>query len=162
MLFCYNHIGNLRNIHPRDKDTVGLRLALKALKRDYGFSDIEASSPTCAKAKALPEGRVALTFNHAEWLYVLNEDMSLAADFELMDSAGAWHRARIVNFKDHWLWYAKANVKNGEFEGNVIELAADGVAEPKAVRYLYNSPWQGSVFNQASLPLGAFEMEVEK
>ena len=157
-----NDIGNLKNIHPRDKDTVGLRLALKALKRDYGFSNIEASSPTCAKAKALPGGRVALTFDHAEWLYVLNEDMSLAADFELLDSAGAWHRARIMNFKDHWLWYAKRNVKNGEFEGNVIELAADGVSEPRAVRYLYNAPWQGSVFNQASLPLGAFEMAVEK
>lgn len=37
-----------------------------------------------------------------------------------------------------------------------------GIAEPKAVRYLFNSPWQGSVFNEASLPLGPFTMAVEK
>lgn len=104
----------------------------------------------------------------AEWQaqrapsFVQPEDMSLAADFELMDSAGKWHAARIVNFKDSWMWRSKKNVKNGEFEGNAIELVADGVAGPKAVRYLFNSPWQGSVFNEASLPLGPFAMAVEE
>ena len=153
-------IGNLRNIHPRDKDTVGLRLALRALKKDYGFGDIQDASPEVRKATCDASGKVSLEFTNAKWMYVLNEDMSLAADFELMDSAGAWHRARIVNFKDTWIWWSKKFVKNGEFEGKAIELAVDGVAQPKAVRYLFNSPWQGSVFNEASLPLGPFEMPV--
>lgn len=151
-------IGNLRNIHPRDKDTVGLRLALRALKRDYGFADIQDASPEVLKATCDNKGKVCLEFANAKWMYVLNEDMSLAADFELMDSAGKWHKARIVNFKETWIWWSKKYVKNGEFEGNKIELAADGVAEPVAVRYLFNSPWQGSVFNEASLPLGPFMM----
>ena len=157
-----NDVGNIRNIHPRDKDTVGLRLALKALKRDYGFADIEASSPTCVKAEKLPGGRVALTFDHAEWLYVLNEDTSLAADFELQWPDGHWQKATIHNFKDVWVWYAKRNVKNGTFAGNRIELSVYGLGEPQAVRYLHNSPWQGSVFNQASLPLGAFEKRIDR
>ena len=151
-------IGNLRNIHPRDKDTVGLRLALRALKKDYGFSDIQDASPEVRKATCDNKGKVCLEFANAKWMYVLNEDMSLAADFELMDSAGKWHKARIVNFKETWIWWSKKYVKNGEFEGNKIELAADGVAEPVAVRYLFNSPWQGSVFNEASLSLGPFMM----
>jgi sialate O-acetylesterase len=153
-------IGNLRNIHPRDKDTVGLRLALRALKRDYGFAGIQDASPEVQKATCDSSGKVRLEFANATWMYVLNEDMSLAADFELMDPAGKWHAARIVNFKDTWIWWSKKYAKNGEFEGNAIELAADGVAQPKAVRYLFNSPWQGSVFNEASLPLGPFEMSV--
>jgi sialate O-acetylesterase len=153
-------IGNLRNIHPRDKDTIGLRLALRALKKDYGFSDIQDASPEVLKATCDASGKVRLEFANAKWMYVLNEDMSLAADFELMDPAGKWHAARIVNFKDTWIWWSKKYAKNGEFEGNAIELAADGVAQPKAVRYLFNSPWQGSVFNEASLPLGPFEMSV--
>ena len=153
-------IGNLRNIHPRDKDTVGLRLALRALKREYGFDDMQDASPEVRRATCDASGKVSLEFANAKWLYVLNEDMSLAADFELMDSAGKWHAARIVNFKDSWIWWSKKYAKNGEFEGNAIELAADGVAQPKAVRYLFNSPWQGSVFNEASLPLGPFELSV--
>ena len=32
------------------------------------------------------------------------------------------------------------------------------IAQAEAVRYLFNSPWQGSVFNEASLPLGPFMM----
>ena len=154
-------IGNLRNIHPRDKDTVGLRLALRALKREYGFDDMQDASPEVRRATCDASGKVSLEFANAKWLYVLNEDMSLAADFELMDSAGKWHAARIVNFKDSWIWWSKKYAKNGEFEGNSIELAADGVAQPKAVRYLFNSPWQGSVFNEASLPLGPFMIPVE-
>ena len=153
-------IGNLRNIHPRDKDTVGLRLALRALKRDYGFADIQDASPEVQKATCDASGKVRLEFANAKWMYVLNEDMSLTADFELMDSAGKWHAARIVNFKDTWIWWLKQYAKNGELEGNSIELAADGVAQPKAVRYLFNSPWQGSVFNEASLPLGPFVVPV--
>ena len=155
-------IGNLRNIHPRDKDTVGLRLALRALKREYGFDDMQDASPEVRRATCDGSGKVSLEFANAKWLYVLNEDMSLAADFELMDSAGKWHAARIVNFKDSWIWWSKKYAKNGEFEGNSIELAAGGVAQPKAVRYLFNSPWQGSVFNEAALPLGPFAIAVEE
>lgn len=151
-------IGNLRNIHPRDKDTVGLRLALRALKKDYGFTGIQDASPEVRKATCDASGKVSLEFANAKWMYVLNEDMSLAADFELMDPTGAWRAARIANFKESWRWWEKRSVKNGEVEGNVIELSADGVAQPKAVRYLFNSPWQGSVFNEASLPLGPFAM----
>lgn len=157
-----NDVGNLKNIHPRDKDTVGLRLALKALKRDYGYSDIEDSSPTCVKAENIGGGRVVLTFANAEWMYVLNEDMSLGADFEFQRPDGKWQKAYIANFKDIWLWWAKKNVKDGTFVSNRIELSSPGLDRPVAVRYLYNSPWQGTVFNQASLPLGAFERKIGK
>ncbi len=153
-------VGNLSNIHPTDKDTVGLRLALRVLKRLYGFADIEDASPEPIRATADAEGRVTLSFAHAKWLYVYNDDMTLAADFELEDEAGRWHKASILNFRDTWLWYLKRNVKNGEFAGSEIQLSAPGVKKPKTVRYLFNSPWKGSVFNEASLPLGPFELSV--
>lgn len=90
-----------------------------------------------------------------------DEDTSLAADFELQWPDGRWQKATIHNFKDVWVWYAKRNVKNGTFAGNRIELSVYGLDEPQAVRYLHNSPWQGSVFNQASLPLGVFERKIK-
>ena len=153
-------VGNLRNIHPMDKDTVGLRLALRALRRDYGFDGIEDASPVAERATAAADGTVTVSFAHARNLHVLNDDMGLAADFELQDASGAWKRAEIRNFRDTWVWWQKKNVKHGEIDGNGIVLAAPGVKAPRAVRYLFNSPWRGSVFNQASLPLGPFLMPV--
>ena len=150
-------LGNLKNIHPMDKDAVGLRLALRALKRDYGFADIEDASPEPIAAEVAVGGQVSVTFGHATDLYVLNDDMSLAADFELQDEKGVWHKARIRNFKETWVWYIKMNVCYGEIAGPTIRLTADGLANPVAVRYLFNSPWKSSVFNQASLPLGPFD-----
>ena len=37
-------------------------------------------------------------------------------------------------------------------------VAAEGVAEPKKLRYLYSSPWFGSLYSDACLPLGAFHI----
>ena len=154
-------VGNFANIHPTDKDTVGLRLALRALKRLYGFAEIEDSSPEPIRATVDAEGCVTLLFSHARWLYVLNDDLSLAVDFELADELDRWHKASVLNFRDTWVWYLKRNVKNGEFIGNEIRLSSPGVTNPKAVRYLFNSPWKGSVFNEVSLPLGPFELPVK-
>ena len=155
-------VGSFRNIHPTDKNTVGLRLALRALKRDYGFSGIEDASPVPVGARRTPDGCVAVTFDHAEWMYVINDDMGLAADFEVKDADGGWRKATIVNFRETWVAYLKQNRKFGEIDGGSIVLSASGTKNPVAVRYLFNAPWKGSVFNGASLPLGPFEMDVMK
>ena len=155
-------LGCFRNIHPRDKDTVGLRIALRVLKREYGFSELRDASPEPVKAAVRADGMVAVSFAHAEWLYVINDDMSLFADFELKGSDGRWRPAKIMNFRDTWVWYQKRNVKNGEIDGSEILLAAPDVSAPVAVRYLHNAPWKGTVFNDVSLPLGPFEIPIAK
>ena len=154
-------LGHPRNIHPRDKDTVGLRLALRVLKNEYGFSSLRDASPEPVRAVRRADGTVAVTFSSADWLYVINDDMSLFADFELKGPDGRWHRATIRNFRETWVWHQKRHVKNGEIDGPVLLLAADGLTRPAAVRYLHQAPWKGSVFSDASLPLGPFERPVE-
>ena len=47
---------------------------------------------------------------------------------------------------------------NGPVTGKDLVVSADGVAEPKKLRYLYSSPWFGSVYSDACLPLGAFHI----
>ena len=46
-------------------------------------------------------------------------------------------------------------------DGEGIVVSADGVAVPKAVRYLHVKPWFGRIMNEAGLPLGAFAAEVK-
>ena len=37
-------------------------------------------------------------------------------------------------------------------------IVADGVTEPKKLRYLYSSPWFGALYSDAGLLLGAFHI----
>ena len=148
-----NDVGNLTDIHPNEKGTVGLRLALHALKRDYGFADIQDNSPTVKDWKV--EGDTAiLTFDNARWLYQYNPDFSLTTRFELAGADGVFKPAGIQNFVKG----KKGGRPRGRIDGAEIRLKAEGVAEPVKVRYLHAEPWTGNVYNDADLPLGAFEL----
>jgi sialate O-acetylesterase len=151
-----NDIGNLRDIHPNEKEMVGKRLALHALKRDYGFTDIEADSPTLKEWKV--EGdKFVLTFDHAKSLYVYNPDRSFANGFELAGEDGVFKPAKIVNRVQSQRGNGQVAYL-GTLEGAQIVVSADGVAEPKKLRYLYSAPWFGSIYNEVNLPLGSFHI----
>ena len=150
-----NDIGNLHDIHPNEKEMVAKRLALHALKRDYGFDKIEDRSPTL-KSWKIEGNKFVLSFDNAESFYIYNPDRSLSNGFELAGADGVFKPAKIVNVVE-----SKRNGKpyySGPISGPHIVVAADGVTEPKKLRYLYSSPWFGSVYNQVNLPLGAFHI----
>lgn len=62
-----NDIGNIRDIHPRNKQDVGLRLANQALNRTYGRSEITWAGPVY-RSFAIEGQTVRVTFDHAEGL----------------------------------------------------------------------------------------------
>ena len=45
--------------------------------------------------------------------------------------------------------------------GAKLVVAAEGVAEPKKLRYLHSKPWFGCIYNEVNLPLGPFEISAE-
>ena len=144
-----NDIGNIADIHPNDKETVGQRLALLSLKYDYGFDALKADSPTVKSARA--EGAsIVVEFDNAESLYVYNPDMSLTAGLEVCGADGAWKPGSIKNLKG----------EKGLVDGARLVVEAEGVAEPKKLRYLHSKPWFGCIYNEVNLPLGAFEATV--
>ena len=148
-----NDVGNLNDIHPNEKGIVGIRLALHALKRDYGFADIQDNSPTVKGWKV--EGDTAvLAFDNAKWLYQYNPDFSLTTRFELAGADGVFKPAEIQNFVKG----KRGGRPRGRIDGAEIRLKAEGVSEPVRVRYLHAAPWTGNVYNDADLPLGAFEL----
>jgi len=152
-----NDVGNLSDIHPNDKRTVAKRLALHALKRDYGFASVRDNSPTLSTWK-IDGSKFVLSFNDAEGWYVYNADRSVQTGFEICGADGKWVAAKIENLashKDH-----KGNLQyDGPIKGKDLIVSAEGVAEPKKLRYLHSRPWFGCLYNEVCLPLGAFAIE---
>ena len=149
-----NDVGNLRDIHPNDKQTVGERLALLALKRDYGFADLKADSPTLRSWKV--EGdKFVLSFNDVEGWYLYNGDWSTSTGFEIAGADGKFVPAKIANLR---MWKPERGESRGQIDGRDLVVVADGVKEPKKLRYLFSRPWKGTLYNEVNLPLGAFHI----
>ncbi len=149
-----NDCGNLSDIHPNDKETVGQRLALLALKRDYGFKDVIADSPTLTNWKIEGE-RFILSFKDVERWYLYNPDWSIETGFEIAGADGKFVPAKLVNLvpRDN-----KVTQSRGLIKGKELIVSAPGVAEPKKLRYLFSRPWRGALYNEGNLPLGAFHI----
>ena len=142
--------GNQADVHPNDKEIVAKRLALHALKRDYGFADIEDCSPVLKDWKSDTNGVVTLAFDHADGWYYYNDDLSAPKGFDIAGPDGVFKPAKILN---------KA-VNNGILVGRDLQIAADGVTKPRRIRYLANVPQVGSIYAaNTSLPLGSFEID---
>ena len=152
-----NDVGNLKDIHPNDKRTVARRLALHALKRDYGFTRICDDSPTLRSWK-IENGAFVLTFNDAEGFYVYNPDRSMDNGFEVAGTDGVWKKAKIANLRVTQHYRTKQPVVNGEILEPRLVVSSDEVKEPVQLRYLRNAPWFGSVYSDRCLPIGAFEI----
>ena len=150
-----NDVGNLNDIHPNDKRTVAKRLSLHALKRNYGWSHVQNESPTL-KSWQIEGNKFVLSFDHAESFYVYNPNWTMKTGFEICGADGVWKPAKISN-----LFPAPKSGQrrpSGLLKGDKVIVEADGVAEPKRLRYLYSEPWFGSLYGDSCLPVGAFHI----
>ena len=145
--------GNQADIHPNDKEIVAKRLALHALKRDYGFKDIEDSSPVLKGWKSNTNGVVTLILDHADGWYYYNADRSAPKGFDIAGPDGVFKHAKIIN-------KASGGLNSGVLSGRALQIVADGVTKPRRIRYLANVPQVGSLYAaNTSLPLGSFEID---
>ena len=150
-----NDRGNLDDIHPNDKETVGMRLAALALSRDYGFDDLCAESPTVKDWKVEGDTFV-LTFNHANRLYVYNPNWSsIDVGFEIAGPDGVFKPARITTLVP---FFGSKERSHGAIDGDGLRVRAEGVTEPKKLRYLHSRPWFGCLYGETGLPVGAFHI----
>lgn len=128
-------IGDEKDIHPKNKQDVGLRLALVALAKTYG-RQIESSGPTLQSVK--PDGeRLRLTFAHADGGMTLKGDA--ARVFAL---AGA---------DRNWFWATP------RVEGNQIVLTSPVVPKPLYARYAWSNLPRATLSNGANLPAPPFQ-----
>jgi sialate O-acetylesterase len=130
-------IGDAADIHPKNKQDVGLRLALGALKGHYGL-DLVASGPAYEAMKV--EGTaVRLEFTDADGLTTSDNEAPKA--FALSGPDGVWHHAAAT------------------IDGTTIVLTADGVSEPRAVRYAWANNPAVNLTNGAGLPAVPFRSD---
>ena len=135
-----NDVGDLKDIHPTNKEPVGLRLANIALKYDYN-KNVPADFPRFANCVKTGK-KLRLSFKNAKaWKTLDNAEIK---NFEI---AGA----------DGKFFSAKATA-----DGADIILESDKVAEPTAVRYMFNCSRLGNLVNENGLPLGTFRITVKK
>ncbi|RYX85494.1 9-O-acetylesterase [bacterium] len=129
-------IGDEKDIHPKDKQDVGLRLALNALAKDYGRK-VEYSGPSVKSVS--PQGAsVAVTFNNAEGgLSLKGADTS-----RLFAVAGA---------DRNWFWATP------RIEGNRVILTSPVVPRPVYVRYAWSNLPRATLYNGANLPAAPFQ-----
>jgi sialate O-acetylesterase len=131
-------IGEGRDIHPRNKQDVGHRLARWALARDYGVK-IAHQSPTYKSMKT-QGNKIVITFDHVgRQLYTF--DVQEARGFTI-----AGGDQKFVN--------AKARVN-----GNKVEVWSDEVSDPVAVRYAWADNPVCNLYSSEGLPATPFRTD---
>ncbi len=132
-------IGNIDDIHPRNKLDVGRRLARWALAKDYGRNDLVYSGPLYKSMKV--EGdKIRLEFAHVGGGLVARDGNPLS-EFQISSVDG--------NFVP-----AKATI-----EGDTVVVGASGLTKPKHVRFAWHKVSNANLANKAGLPAGPFTTE---
>jgi sialate O-acetylesterase len=127
-------VGNANDIHPTDKKPVGERLALAARALAYG-EKIEYSGPLFESLQ-IDGQRAVLRFSHVGGGLVANGGE--LKGFTLAGADKVFHAARAT------------------IVGDTVEVTADGVSTPSAVRYGWANVAEGNLFNRAGLPASPF------
>jgi hypothetical protein len=130
-------VGDPKNIHPKNKQAVGHRLALWARAKVYG-EKIPYSGPLPAGHKT-DGNRIILSFTHTEGGLVTKEGE--LREFEI---AG----------QDHQWVQATAHI-----QGNQVIVASPEVPSPVAVRYAWSDNPSCNLYNGAGLPASPFRTE---
>jgi sialate O-acetylesterase len=131
-------IGNPDDIHPKNKQDVGKRLALWALANTYGKKDIVYSGPLYKSMKV--EGdKIRIAFDHVGG--------GLAAK-------GGELTHFIIAEEGKDFVAAKAVI-----DGDTIVVSADGVGKPAAVRYGWENGAEPNLFNKEGLPASPFRTD---
>ena len=137
-------LGEANDIHPKNKRDVAERLARWALVKDYG-QKLPYRSPEIKDAK-FDGGKALLTFDFAP------------AGLRTVDTDDVKGFA-ICGEDKKWVW-AKASIIGGSKKGtNQIEVSAEGVAKPVAVRYAWADNPVCNVYSAEGLPVTPFRTD---
>jgi sialate O-acetylesterase len=130
-------IGEERDIHPKNKQDVGNRLALWALSQTYG-QQIEYSGPLYQSFR-VENGRLRVRFSHAAGLKT--PDGKEVVGFAVAGADGKF------------VW------ANALIDGEEVVVWNDSVPYPMAIRYAWADNPAANLYNGAGLPASPFRTD---
>ncbi len=138
-------IGNTKDIHPKNKQEVGRRLALWALTKDYGRDVGVYSGPLLSKVdQSEGKGRITVHFHKDTTGGLKASDGKPLSHFEVAGKDGKWHPAKAtIVYGDHLI------------------VSSDAVKQPVHVRYGWNELAEPNLVNRAGLPASPFQASLK-
>ena len=158
-------IGDHRDIHPKDKKTVGERLARLALARTYGRKDVVEAGPIPKAVKVRrvsPDAPVDIDSVDINYL----ED-TLVVEFENADGLSTSDGKPVRGFQVCDGDLTVPNKATIETRGGrpVVVLDADELSllswNPTRIRYAWDDYPDCNLVNGDGLPCGPFELEIK-
>lgn len=134
-------VGDAVDIHPTDKQTVGIRLALSGLKVAYQ-QELVFSGPVY-QSMNIEGDKVTLTFGQ------------IGGGLKIKDKYG-YLKGFAVAGEDHQFHWA-----TGKLTGvNSLQISSTEVQHPVAVRYAWsNNPEDANLYNSSDLPASPFRTD---
>jgi sialate O-acetylesterase len=139
MVVTTDLVDDLNDIHPRDKQDVGHRLALLARNKTYGEKNVVCEGPVFKKVK-IEGDKVVLTFDRADG-GLMSKDGQPLTWFTIAGADGK---------------YVPADAK---VVGDTVEVSAAGIEKPVAVRFAWDETAQPNLCNKAGLPAEPFRTD---
>jgi sialate O-acetylesterase len=130
-------ISDTIDIHPKNKKSVGIRLANLALAETYKVNSNLVNGPLFKEIKT-NKNKVTVSFDYAEGLYFKDKKSN---QFEVSDTDGIFYPA-------------EASIKNNE-----VILTSKKVSNPVKVRFAWGNTIQSDLFNKVNLPASCFTSE---
>lgn len=130
-------VGEKDDIHPKDKQTVGERLARIALRRTYGRAEVVDRGPSF-RALVVEGANARVLLDDADGLELRPTKDAL---FELAGADRVFHPA------------------TARVDGSALVVTSPAVAAPVAVRYAFHAADLGALVNSAGLSASSFRSD---
>jgi sialate O-acetylesterase len=133
-------VGDPADIHPRNKQDVGKRLALAARSVAYGDKQVVYSGPTF-ESMTIDGSRIRIKFNN------------LGSGLWVKDQYGYVRGFAVASADKKFVW------AKGYQDGNEIVLYSEPNTTPVAVRYNWGNSPDGNLYNKEGLPAVPFRTD---
>lgn len=150
-------IGEAKDIHPRDKLNVGLRLSRWALARDYGEKDLVVSGPLYKEMK-MEGSSIRLSFDHVGTGLMVGKKATIESkdwrEPASEDKESKLKRFAIAGADKVWHW------ADAVIDGQTVVVSSPKVPAPIAVRYAFShNPFGANLYNKEGLPASSFRTD---